>query len=147
MPTSLYLTAHQPAKWARLLDLASSHTGLAQAYLAVANSLFKVKFFLANLGMQKSIFPNYFYFTIDKFLGKFCQFNFHILNFLTFDFCFLQQQACFTQLILAELNRQFTLLVKGACTIQTIHVHISVGGVRCPYSILVVPGSNPTQSR
>ena len=29
MPTSLYLAAHQPAKQARLLDLASSHTGLA----------------------------------------------------------------------------------------------------------------------
>ena len=29
MPTSLYLTAHQPAKRARLLDLASSHAGLA----------------------------------------------------------------------------------------------------------------------
>ena len=28
MPTSLYLTAHQPAKRARLLDLASSHIGL-----------------------------------------------------------------------------------------------------------------------
>ena len=32
-----YLTAHQLAKQARLIGLASSHTGLAQAYLAVAN--------------------------------------------------------------------------------------------------------------
>ena len=29
VPTNLYLTAHQLAKWARLIDLASSHTGLA----------------------------------------------------------------------------------------------------------------------
>ena len=41
MPTSLYLTARQPAKQARLLDLASSHTGLAYAYLAVANTIVK----------------------------------------------------------------------------------------------------------
>ena len=39
MPTILYLTTHQPAKRARVLDLASSHNGLAHAYVAVANSL------------------------------------------------------------------------------------------------------------
>ena len=39
MPISLYLTAHQPAKRARLLDLASLHTGLPLAYLAVANTI------------------------------------------------------------------------------------------------------------